>query len=60
MPSWKRMPTRAERMLRFHGERTSRLRVVPTSVQQAPELMRAIEHMDDADHWCVPVGRRGP
>lgn len=33
--------------------------IVPTSVQQAPELLSAIEHMDDADHWCVLIGRRG-
>lgn len=34
--------------------------VVPTSVQQAPELLSAIEHMDDPDYWCLLVGRRGP
>lgn len=34
--------------------------VLPTSVQQAPELLQVIEHMDDSEHWCVLVGRRGP
>jgi hypothetical protein len=34
--------------------------VVPTSVQQAPELLSAIENMDDPNYWCVLIGRRGP